>query len=184
MARPSKVRKRPSEKAVRDTASAATGNNTTTAAVAHEAAAAATLDDGPATPHKATKDNNNHKGYISSSKAQITAIDDDDDDDDMKKKPRGDSISISISARELNAMATRQLLASLGSTVPVTTRVRVSLSSQSTRGGDKATAKPSIGFQKISPSAWWSLLAGATVLSALLIALLPGMATEGGSALA
>lgn len=163
MARPIKVRKNPSQKQVRDAASTATvaaGN--TTAATRNRKTS---TFDGPAAPHSPIKDDD--KGYIdaSSSNAQITAVD---------KKPRAESIS----TRELNAMASEQLLASLGSTIPASGRVRVSISSNSTH---RHTSKPLTGLQKFSRSAVaaWPFFAGATVLFTLLMVLLLSMVTGG-----
>lgn len=163
MARPIKVRKSPSQKEVRDTASTASvaAGNTTAATRTRKAS----TSDGPAAPHSPIKYD---KGYIDalSSNAQLTAVDD--------TKPRAESIS----ARELNAMASEQLLVSLGSTIPATGRVRVSISSNSTH---RHTHKPLTSLQKLSRSAVaaWPFFAGTTVLFALLMALLLSMVTEG-----
>lgn len=163
MARPIKVRKSPSQKEVRDTASTASvaAGNTTAATRTRRAS----TFDGPAAPHSPIKDDKGYNDALSSN-AQITAVD--------HTKLRVESIS----ARELNAMASEQLLASLGSTTPATGRVRVSISSNSTH---RHASKPLTGLQKLSRSAVaaWPFYAGTTVLFALLMALLLSMVTGG-----
>ena len=157
MARPRKVKRRPNQKQIKETASVVIDDAT---AVPNEAA---TLDK-PFVPPKLIRD---EKSSIETSwsNAQMSTVD--------KPKTRTDSISMT----DCDTMARAQLLASLESTIPSPNRVRISVSGISTRGHE---SQPSAGVQKVSHSAVaaWSIGAGVIILVALLVVLMFSMDME------
>ena len=157
MARPRKVKKRSSQKQIRDTASVVIGDAT---AVADKIA---TLDR-PFVPLRIIRDERSSID-TSSRNVQTPAID--------ATKPRAKSMSTT----ELDAMARKQLLASLISTIPSAKEVRISVSSNATRGHE---SRPLGGLRKVSRSrvATWSILMGSAMLIALLMAFWLSKATE------
>ena len=157
MARPRKVKQRPSQKQIRDTASVVINHAT---AVADNAA---TLDR-PFVPPKLIRDGRSSID-TSSGHLRTPAMND--------TKPRAESMSTT----DLEDMASKQLLASLNSTIPSTKQVRTSISSSSSRGHE---SRPSGGLRKVSPShvAKWSILMGSAMLIVLLVAFLLSVATE------
>lgn len=157
MARPRKVKKRSSQKQIRDTASVVISETT---AVTDDVA---TLDR-PFVPPRLIRD---ERSSIDTSSGSVQNIVMD------YIKPRAESISIA----ELEDMASKQLLASLNSTIPSPKKVRNSVSSISARGHE---SRPSGGLRKVSPSrvATWSILMGSAILIVLLVAFLLSMATE------
>ena len=157
MARPRKVKKRSSQKQIRDTASIVIGDAT---AVADKIA---TLDR-PFVPLRLIRDERSSID-TSSSNVQTPGID--------ATKPRAESMSTT----ELDAMARKQLLASLNSTIPSAREVRIPVSSNATRGHE---SRPSGGLRKVSRSrvATWSILMGSAMLIALLMAFWLSKATE------
>ena len=157
MARPRKVKKRSSQKQIRHTASVAIDDATV---VADDAA---TLD-APFVPPKLIRDERSSIDTASGN-VQAPAMDD------------TNSRAESMSTKELDDMARKQLLASLNSTIPSPEKVRVSVSSIPARGHE---SRPSGGLRKVSPSrvATWSILIGSAMLVAFLLAVLLSMATE------
>ena len=157
MARPRKVKQRSSQKQIRDTASVVIGDPTAVAVKA------ATLDR-PVVPPRLIRDERSSID-TSSSNVRTHAIDD--------TKPRAESMSTT----ELDDMARKQLLASLNSTIPSPKKLRISVSSNSTRGHE---SRPSGDLRKVSRSrvATWSILMGSAMLLALLVAFLLSKATE------
>ncbi|CAF9940453.1 MAG: hypothetical protein ALECFALPRED_008678 [Alectoria fallacina] len=148
-----KTRKVRSQKGFKDSVTVGGGDSTVLAGTSTAAAF-----DGSTMHPKSIKD---LQGYIhtSSSNAQSTPID--------ATKPRADSIS----AMELNDMATKQLLAELESTIASPRRVRKSISSISTNSHESMLAT---GSQKISssPVEAWSYSAGALILVVFLVSLI------------
>ena len=157
MARPRKVKKGSSQKQIRDTASVVIGDPT---AVAVKAA----TPDRPFVPPRLTR---SERSSIDTSSANVQTPEIDD------TKPRAQSMSTT----ELDAMASKQLLVSLNSTIPSPKRSRISVSSNSTRGYE---SRPSGGLRKVSPSrvATWSIWMGSAMLIVLLVAFLFSMAAE------
>ena len=157
MARPRKVKKRSSQKEIRDTAAAVISEAT---AVTDDVA---TLDR-PFVPPRLVRDERSSID-TSSGNVQTPAMDD--------TEHRVESMSMT----ELDDMARKQLLASLNSTIPTPKKVRNSVSSISARGHE---SRPSGGLPKVSPSRvdTWSIFMGSAILIALLVAFLLSMAIE------
>ena len=157
MARPRKVKQKPSQKQIRDTASVVINHATAVADYA------ATLDR-PFVPPGLIRDGRSSID-TSSGDLRTPAMND--------TKPRAESISTT----ELEDMARKQLLASLNSTISSAKQVQISIFSSSSRGHK---SRPSGGLRKVFPSrvATWSILMGSAMLIALLVAFLLSVGTE------